>query len=178
MFTIAGNQYTLSEVVDLIKNDDGAVWHKEYLYYLPKIERSGATVFANLVDVIMKLAGYCMKERSLEGNRLARARGTALTANVAINRGSIARGSVRAEDRVAIAYLMEGHNSGEGVSNESQHNTDPETGKPKAQRVSVREYYINGADGRRATKRTEGQKVTYYYSDNHAYNTYQYQLLR
>jgi hypothetical protein len=178
MFTIAGTRYTLSETADLIHNDDAAVWHDQYTFYLPKIERSGATNFANLTELIMKLANYCMKELSLQGNALARARGTALPANVAIQRGSILRGNVRVDDRAAIAHLMAGNADGNGVSNESQHTTDPETGKPKAQHVSVREYYINGAAGRRATKRTEGHKVTYYYSDNHAYNSYQYQLLR
>lgn len=178
MFKIAGTQYTLSEVADLIKNDPSAVWHKKYLYYLPKIDRSGAANFANLNEIVMKLASYSVQETSMDNKQLARVRGVAYTENVAINRGSILQTSIRAEDQAAIAHLMAGNSSGNGVSNESQHTTDPETGKPKSQNVSVKEYYINGVGGRRATKRVEGKKITYYYSDKHNHDTYQYQLLR
>ncbi|SFG09184.1 hypothetical protein SAMN05518865_10890 [Duganella sp. CF458] len=177
MFTIAGTPYTLSEVANLIKNDDSAVWHPKYIYYLPKIENSGSTSFPNLTTLIMNLASYCVKENSLDAIQLQRTRGTAPSGNVAIRKGVIDRSKVNEADRIAIAHLMAGNEVGNGISNKSRHTTDPETGKPKAYNVSVKEYYVNGADGRRATKRTEGTKVTYYYSDSHTNNTYQYQLL-
>lgn len=177
MFIIAGTKYTLSEVANLIKADDAAVWHPQYIYYLPKIENSGASSFPNLTALIMNLASYCMNERSLTPSQLQRTRGIAVTENVALRKGVIDRNEVKEADRAAIAHLIAGNESGNGITNKAQHYTDPETGKPRAHNVVVKEYYINGAEGRRATKRIEGSKITYYYSDSHAFNTYQYQLL-
>lgn len=177
MFTIAGTKYTLSEVANLIKIDDAAVWHPQYIYYLPKIENSGASSFPNLTALIMNLASYRMKERSLTPAQLQHTRGIAVTENVALRKGVIERGKVQDADRAAIAHLMAGNEGGNGITNKAQHFTDPETGKTRAHNVAVKEYYINGAEGRRATKRIEGSKITYYYSNSHAFNTYQYQLL-
>jgi hypothetical protein len=63
------------------------------------------------------------------------------------------------------------------VSNVSLHESDPETGKPKSGRISVKEYYVNGKDGRRLTKRVEEGKTTYYYSSSHIESTYKYALI-
>ena len=89
----------------------------------------------------------------------------------------IARASVNAADVAAIASLMATGNVGNGITNKSTHQTDPETGRIKGGAVSVSEFYVNGAAARRATKRTEGTKVSYYYSKGHAANTYQYARL-
>jgi hypothetical protein len=54
---------------------------------------------------------------------------------------------------------------------------DPETGFPKSGSVTVSEFYVSGKDGRRATKRTEGQTTSYHYSKSHVANTYEYARL-
>ena len=66
---------------------------------------------------------------------------------------------------------------GNGISDKSAHTTDPETGFPKSGSVTVSEFYVNGKDGRRATKRTEGQTTSYYDSNSHVANTYEYARL-
>jgi hypothetical protein len=178
MLTITGTKYTLSEVVTLLKTNPGTVWHKSYPYYLLKINNSGQTVFADLPALIMKLAGYVMGEPKEQG-ALQRYRGTFPNANSAMVLSPIKATDIKQEDRAAVAALMATGDvdATAGVTNKSAHNSDPETGFLKSGGVGVSEYYINGAEGRRATRRSEGTKVTYYYSDSHAYSTYKYQRL-
>ncbi len=63
------------------------------------------------------------------------------------------------------------------LSDKSAHTTDPETGFPKSGSVTVAEFYVSGKDGRRATKRTEGQTTSYHDSKSHVANTYEYARL-
>jgi hypothetical protein len=178
MLTIGATKYTLSEVITLLKTNPGTVWVKSYPYYLLKINNSGQATFTDLPGLIMKLAGYVMGEPKEQG-ALQRYRGTFPNANSAMVLPPIKATEIKQEDRVAVAALIA---SGDvdataGVTNKSAHSSDPETGFLKGGGVGVSEFYINGAEGRRATRRTEGTKVTYYYSDSHAYNTYKYQRL-
>lgn len=167
MLTIGGEKHTLSETVVLLKTAP-SVWHKQCLCYLLKIDRSGSTSFATLSDLQMRLAGYLMDKKApapLDGP----------TPNSAMCLEPIQRTQVLKEDVEAIKSLMTRGKT--GISNESPHQSDPETGRPKGPHVTVTEYYVNGADGRRATKRTEQGKVTYYYSATHNFNGYQYRRL-
>ena len=109
--------------------------------------------------------------------RLAIYRGTALVSKCAIVLRPLDKDRVPEADRAAIRHLMSTGGVGNGITNKSLHLTDPETGKPKGGTVSVHEFYVNGPAGRRATMRKEGSRTTYYYSANHAFNTYEYQRL-
>lgn len=108
---------------------------------------------------------------------LARYRGNGPEKNSAMLLPPVARDKVKADDVAAIAHLLANGDTGNGITNKSSHMTDPETGKAKGNNITVSEFYVNGAGGRRATKRTEGLKITYYYSKSHAYNTYEYARL-
>lgn len=177
MLKINNAYVTISEAKLLIQATPGA-WKKQFPYYLPKIDRSGSTTFAALADLMTVLNGYIAKEQGLDPQQLERARGLVQSTNFAVWLDPIPAAKVNTADVAAIAWLMAGNTSGNGVSNESPHATDPETGQAKGTGVSVKEYYINGDQGRRAVKRSENGHVTYYYSQGHAANTYTYNLLR
>jgi hypothetical protein len=177
LLTIAGANFTLSEVVAKIKADPNSPWHREYLFYLLKIDGSGSTTFLTFADLLMNLAGYLMGEPKDDQKRLAVYRGPGPKGNCAMVLDPLLRSNVKPADIAAINSLMATGKVGNGVTNESAHNTDPETGSVRGNSVSVKEFYINGAEGRRATRRSENGKVTYYYSDSHVANTYKYQRL-
>lgn len=177
MIQLGSVPYTLSEVVQMIKNNPDTPWHAGYDNYLIKIERSGSSTFTNYGDLIMKLANYVMGENGKTGRDLDRYRGDGPTANSAMKLAPLDSNRMDSRDRTAIQSLMNSGGVGSGITNKSTHNSDPETGLPKGRNVTVSEFYVNGADGRRATKRIEGNKTTYYYSDNHVANTYKYQRL-
>jgi hypothetical protein len=174
MITIAGVKTLLSEVVQTIKTDPNRKWEKSFDCYL--IKMNGQT-YATMDLLMAKLGEYVTNEEGKTSVQLARARGDGSTGNSAMTLAPLARASVNAADVAAIASLMTSGNVGNGITNKSAHQTDPETGRIKGGSVSVSEFYVNGAAGRRATKRTEGTKVSYYYSKGHAANTYQYARL-
>jgi len=66
-----------------------------------------------------------------------------------------------------------------GCTNNGEHNTDPRTGHPRLGAVGVREYYIGGADGDRATARSGpgGNGLELFWSTTHVANTYNYHLI-
>jgi hypothetical protein len=177
MLIIANVKYTLSEVVQMIKTNPDTPWRSSYLNYLLKIAGSGSTTFLTFNDLLMRLAGYVMGESRLEGIQLANHRGQGPGQLSAMVLDPVDRNAVRQEDRAAINSLMTTGGTGGGITNESTHQTDPETGGPKGIGVSVKEYYVNGDAGRRAVKRSQNNKVTYYYSSSHAFNHYRYQRL-
>jgi len=177
MITIGTVSYTLSEVIALIKASPDTVWYKTYPNYLLKIDGSGSASFPTLPDLILRLAGYVMGEPKDDQLKLARYRGNGPEKNSAMALNPVAHDKVKADDVEAITNLMATGDTGKGITNKSPHMTDPETGRPKGHNITVSEFYVNGADGRRATKRTEGLKVTFYYSKSHHYNTYEYARL-
>jgi hypothetical protein len=178
MLTISAVQYTMSEAITLIKAQPGA-WVKSFPYYLLKINGSGLTTFASLPALILRLGTYVTDEPKNDQPRLARYRGNGPSLNSAMFLSPILATAVKLDDRVAVAALVATGDidATAGVTNKSTHSSDPESGLPKGIGVAVSEFYINGAEGRRVTKRTEGLKTTYYYSDNHVANTYKYQRL-
>lgn len=177
LFTIGGQKFTVGEVRGRLRRDADVVWHHQYPYYLWKMSKSGSTDFVNDVAVLMWLAGSIMKEIGLKDDHqaLAKARGT-LPTNAAICYDPLRIADIRSEDRDAINALLS-NSAHATLADNGQHSTDPETGAQKLGGISVREYYINGASGRRAVRRVEGQKATVYYSAGHAYNTYEYKLV-
>ena len=175
MLTIAGVKYTLSEVFHSIKANPATPCKKGYANYLMKINGSGATTFLTNAELIEKLENYV--ENEPEASKLAIYRGTGPGANSALTLDPIKRDKVKADDVAAIAHILTTGTIGNGITNKSTHATDPETGSAKGGSVTVSEFYVNGAGGRRVTKRTEGTKTTYYYSATHAFNTYKYQRL-
>lgn len=175
MLTIAGVKYTVSEVFHTLKKDPATPCKTGFPHYLMKIDGSGATTFATMAALVTALNNYVTNEP--ENNKLANYRGIGPTANSALSLEPIARASVKADDVAAIASVMTSGAIGNGITNKSSHATDPETGRPKKATVTVSEFYVNGAGGRRVTKRTEGGKITYYYSATHTANTYKYQRL-
>lgn len=177
MLTIAGVRYTLSEVVQLIKQNPNSPWKRGYPFYLIKISKSGRTDFNTYIDLLMKLANYVMGEPPDNPVLLARYRGPGPTGNSAMTLAPINHNAVNRLDVAAINHLMTTGGIGNGISRESPHQTDPETGRPKGRGVVVKEYDVNGREGRRATKRTEQRKTTYYYSDSHSFATYKYARL-
>ncbi|MCB0518131.1 MAG: hypothetical protein H6577_04735 [Lewinellaceae bacterium] len=64
-------------------------------------------------------------------------------------------------------------------TNNGPHNTDPRTGAPKGPNIGVREYYIGGAAGDRATARVGpgGNGLELFWSTTHIANTYNYNLI-
>ena len=64
-------------------------------------------------------------------------------------------------------------------SNNNEHNTDPRTGQPRLGGVSVREHYIGGAAGDRATARSGpgGNGLELFWSTTHVANTYDYHVI-
>lgn len=64
-------------------------------------------------------------------------------------------------------------------SNNNEHNTDPRTGQPRHGGVGVREYYVGGAAGDRATARSGpgGNGLELFWSTTHIANTYNYHLI-
>jgi hypothetical protein len=174
MITIAGAKTLLSELVQTIKTDPTRKWEKSFDCYL--IKMNGRT-FTTLDEVMTTLAGYVEGEKEKTNVQLARYRGDGSTGNSAMTLAPIARASVNAADVTAIASLMTTGDVGAGITNKTAHQTDPETGRPKGGAVTVSEFYVNGKEGRRATKRSEGTKISYYYSKSHTANTYQYARL-
>jgi hypothetical protein len=174
MITIAGVKTLLSEVVQTIKTDPNYTWHKSYDCYL--IKMNGQT-YATMALVAARLAQYLQDEDGLTPVERERRRGNGSTQNSAMTLSPVARASVNAADVAAIASLLNTGDVGNGITNKSSHSTDPETGRPKIGGVTVSEFYVNGDKGRRATKRTEGTRISYYYSKSHVANTYQYARL-
>jgi hypothetical protein len=174
MITVAGQKRLLSDLVASIKADPLTPWHKGYDCYLLKLN---GNIYATMPDLIMALAGYVMGEKDLDSVHLARYRGNGPTLKSAMSLAPLARAKVNANDVVAINALMTTGGVGNGISDKSAHTTDPETGFPKSGLVTVSEFYVSGKDGRRATKRTEGQTTSYYYSKSHVANTYEYARL-
>ncbi len=150
MLTIAGTAATLSEVVAQIKGQPGK-WHKDYPYYLLKIARSGATTFDTLDVLLTRLEEY-VTNAPTDGQALARYRGAYPHQNSAMVLAPLDRARVKADDVAAVAAVL-GGTAHAGLLDKGKHNTDPETGFPAAGGVTVREYYVNGAEGRRVTKR-------------------------
>lgn len=177
MITIANVKYTPSEIITMIKKSPETVWFKSYPYYLLKIDGSGNASFATFPDLILRLGSYVMSEPKDDPVKLARYRGTGPEKNSAMILDPVDHTKVKSDDVAAITHLMATGGTGNGITNKSAHMTDPETGHAKGNGITVSEFYVNGADGRRATKRTEGLKITYYYSKSHAYNTYEYARL-
>lgn len=178
MISIKNINFLPSEVVDMMRNAMTG-WKEVYASYVLKIDMSGQRFFqyADLEETILK---YISNEPKNDQPALARHRGKPLIKTSAIVLRPLSKLEVPQRDRAAIASLMAtGRNDpGRGVTNMKIHQSDPETGKPKQNgRVGVHEYYINGANGRRATRRKEGTRTTYYYSDKHAFNSYKYQRL-
>lgn len=174
MITIAGQKRLLSELVATIKANPDSPWHKGYDSYLLKLNGKS---YPTMPDLLMALGGYVMGEKDLDNSRLERYRGPTPTTNSAMSLAPLARASVNTADVAAIASIMTTGKVGAGITNKSAHQTDPETGWPVGGGVTVSEFYVNGPAGRRVTKRTEGQTISYYYSDSHAYNTYKYARL-
>ena len=175
MIVIKGLGFTTSQVIDILRQAMTG-WKEQYASYVVKIAGSG-TQFSQYIEVEDAVREYVAGEPKDDQPKLALYRGKAPVATSAVSLKPLDRAKVRPEDVAAIAHLMTGAVSGNGISNKSSHATDPETGKPRTGVVTVSEVYVNGEAGRRATKRVEGSLVTYYYSPSHAYNTYQYQLL-
>lgn len=167
-------KYVLSELVQKIKTDHPTVWKKGCDGYLMRM--NGQT-FDDMAALVTALAKYVTAETGKSSAELARHRGVGPGQYSAITLPPVDRTKVKADDVAPIALLMTTRAVGTGVSNKSAHNTDPETASPKTNAVTVSEFYINGVSGRRATMRTEGQKITFYYSASHAHNTYQYARL-
>ncbi|MHA7629208.1 hypothetical protein [Corallococcus sp. M7] len=196
MILINNVAHVPSELVEIIKKDNNTPWRASYEYYLMQINASNST-FTDFGGLILKLGGLVMGEpkqasfpKEADYQRaLARYRGTPPTPNSAIVMAPLTRLTVNRNDQAAIAYLLDnGYSSSRaneasahGITNRQPHQSDPETGAPKAPGVDVIELYINGPEGRRVTIRTETfnnkQKVTTYYSSRHVENTYDYQRL-
>jgi hypothetical protein len=174
MITIAGQKTLLSELVQTIKTDPQLKWQKSFDCYLVKMD---GRVFATVADVMTTLAGYVAGEAERTNVQLERYRGPGSTMNSAMTLAPLARARVHKDDVAAIASLLTTGDVGNGISNKSTHMSDPETGKTKSGAVTVSEYYVNGKEGRRATKRSEGMRISYYYSDSHTAATYKYARL-
>jgi hypothetical protein len=174
MFTIAGVATTLSEVIAQIKSQPGK-WHKDYPYYLLKSAKSGAASFDTLELLLTRLGEY-VTNAPTDGQALARYRGTYPHQNSAMILAPLDRSKVKTADVAAVGALLTGA-AHTGLLDKGKHTTDPETGFAASGGVTVREFYVNGAEGRRVTRRTDKGKITYYYSDNHVANTYKYARL-
>jgi hypothetical protein len=174
MITVAGQKTLLSELVQTIKIDPTRKWEKSFDSYL--IKMNGRT-FLTMDEVMTTLAGYVGGEADKTSVQLARYRGDGSTLTSAMALAPLARAKVETADVAAIASLLLTGDVGNGISNKSSHATDPETGRIKGGAVTVSEFYVNGKEGRRATKRTEATRISYYYSKSHVANTYQYARL-
>jgi hypothetical protein len=175
MITINNQKKLLSELVQAIKDDHDLTWEKAYDNYLIKLNGQS---FADLAALVTRLKEYLDKEKEdhLTNPQIATRRGLGSSANSAMTLPPVKRSKVNSADVAAINLLCT-TGSGAGITNKQPHTTDPETGRPKAGGVTVSEFYINGADGRRATMRTEGAVKSFYYSDNHVESTYKYARL-
>jgi hypothetical protein len=122
LLTIAGANFTLSEVVAKIKADPNSPWYREYLFYLLKIDGSGSTTFLTFADLLMNLAGYLMGEPKDDQQRLAVYRGPGPKGNCAMVLDPLLRRNIKTADIAAINSLMATGKVGNGVTNESAHN--------------------------------------------------------
>ncbi len=175
MIVIKSIKFTPSEAVDMLR-EAMTGWRSVYASYVVKISNSG-TEFSQYVELEDAIRRYVENEPKDDQPKLENYRGKALVPKCAVVLQPLDKDKVPTADRAAIRHLMTTGGIGNGISNKSLHMTDPETGKPKGGTVAVQEFYVNGEAGRRATKRTEGSRTTYYYSSTHAYNTYEYQRL-
>lgn len=182
LIQIKNVDFTLSEVVDIFRQTIPS-WKTAYEGYVLKMDGQS---FDQYIAVEDRLQTYLDKEAEIlndgglseakKQQRLARLRGTQPTLNSAMHLKPVAAGEIPLADRAAMQSLLATGGTGAGISDQSAHVSDPETGfRNTNPSVSVKEFYVNGGAGRRATQRVEGGRTTYYYSPIHTQNTYQYQ---